>query len=206
MWYILFFLGAYLIGNINPAIIISKRTKGLDIRNINSKNAGTSNVTMTIGWRWGITVLLLDMLKGFTPALIARLVFPDNDIYWFTAGLGAILGHIYPMFHGFKGGKGSATFGGMLFATTPIFATIMLATYILILFVTDYIALSTLFVSVVTPIVLYFLNMHLYSILLMVVFALVSFYKHRENYGRILRGDEVGIRKFNRNKDRIRVK
>jgi glycerol-3-phosphate acyltransferase PlsY len=205
MVYIILFVVAYFVGNINPAIIISKRTKNVDIRHINSKNAGTSNVTMSIGWKWGILVLILDILKGFTPVLIVRLIYPEQDALWFITGLGAIVGHIYPVFHGFKGGKGSATFGGVLFATMTVYGFIMLAVYILILYVTDYIALSTLFVSVFTPIYMILIDMHLYSILAMSIFTVISFIKHAENYRRILKGEEVGIRKFNRNKDKIRV-
>ncbi len=205
MYYAIAFVVSYLIGNINPAIHIGRWRRNIDIRQINSKNAGTSNAVMTIGWRWGILVLLLDMLKGFVPALAAKLLFPDNDILWFTAGLGAILGHIYPVFHGFKGGKGSATFGGVLFGTVPLYAAGLLAVYILVLVITDYIALSTLVAIIATPIALYLMDYHLASILLMSVFSAISFYKHTENYKRLLKGEEVGIRKFSRNKDRLRV-
>lgn len=205
MEYIILFVLAYLIGNISPAIIIGKKTRNIDIRHINSKNAGTSNVTMSIGWRWGMLVLFLDIMKGLLPVLIVRLFYPEQDALWFITGLGAIVGHIYPVFYGFKGGKGSATFGGVLFATVPVYGFIMLAVYVLILFTTDYIALSTLFVSLVTPIFLYVMEMHVYSIVAMTIFAGISFIKHRENYYRILKGEEVGIRKFTKNKDKIRV-
>ena len=206
MWYVLFFVGAYLIGNINPAIIVARKTKNIDIRSINSKNAGTSNAVMTIGWRWGMFVLFMDMLKGFVPALIARLIFPDNDVYWYVAGFGAIIGHIYPVFLGFHGGKGTATFGGVLFATVPVVAAILFVSTALILLISDYIAVATLIVTVATPIILYFLGVETASLIIMIVFVILSFYKHRENYLRLVRGQEVGLRKFYRNKDKIRVK
>ena len=205
MIYAVVFILSYLIGNINPAIHVAKWRRGVDIRKVNSLNAGTSNVAMTVGYRWGITVGLLDIFKGLLPVLIVRLLSPGNDILWFLSGLAVILGHVYPAFHGFKGGKGSATFGGVLFATMPLFAFVLLIVYFLIMYVTDYIALSTLFATIVTPIAMYFFDFHWISICLMLVFTVISFKKHYVNYRRILKGDEVGIRKFNRNKDKIRV-
>ncbi|QMS84394.1 glycerol-3-phosphate 1-O-acyltransferase PlsY [Candidatus Xianfuyuplasma coldseepsis] len=205
MIYALLFLASYLVGHINPAILVSRWRRGIDIREINSKNAGTSNVTMTIGYRWGIFVLLMDILKGLVPALIVRLVYPENDILWFVSGLGAILGHIYPVLYQFKGGKGTATFGGVLFATVPLYAVGLLLLFALVLYLTDYIALSTLVAIVLTPIVLYLMGFHWISVLLMLVFSFISFSKHFENYRRIWNKEEVGLRKFHRNKDQIRV-
>lgn len=205
MNYVIIILVSYLIGNINPAILVSKHTKGIDIREINSKNAGTSNVTMTIGYRWGLFVAIMDILKGLIPVLIVRLIFPDNNILWFLSGASAIMGHIFPYYYNFKGGKGTATFGGVLIATMPLFALIMFILFFLILYITDYIALSTLAAIIITPFAMSVYDYHLYSILIMLFFATVSFYKHLENYKRILNKKEVGIRKFNRNKDKIRV-
>lgn len=206
MMLVFLFLIGYFIGNINPAIVIAKRLRGIDIRAHNSKNAGTSNVTMTIGWSWGMTVLLIDIAKGLVPALVVRILFPDINLYWFVIGFGSIIGHIYPVFYGFQGGKGSATYGGVLFAVMPIYAAIMFVMYVLILLVFDYIVLSTVFVIVLTPIVTYFMGFHWGSVLIMTLFMALSLYKHRENLHRLWKKEEVGIRKFHRNKDKIRVK
>jgi glycerol-3-phosphate acyltransferase PlsY len=194
-----------MIGHINPAMLVGKYRRGIDIRTVNSKNAGTSNITMTVGYRWGLVVLLSDILKGFLPVLIIRLVYPDNDILWFTAGLGAIIGHVYPILYGFRGGKGSATFGGVLFATVPIFAAVLLLVFIAVLYITDYIALSTLTAIVVTPIYLVIMQFDYVSVFLMTLFSIISFKKHWENFYRIYKKEEVGFRKFNKNKDQIRV-
>lgn len=205
MIYLLFGIMAYLFGNISPSILVGKVTKGIDIREINSKNAGTSNVTMTIGWRWGIFVLLMDMLKGFIPVLMVRLLYPQMELLWFFTGFAVIMGHIYPVFYSFKGGKGSATYGGTLFAITPLYAFIMLIAYFVILLIFDYIVLSTLAVSIVTPIVYYFMGFKIESIIFLILFAIVSIVKHKENYLRLFKGEEVGLRKFNKHKDKIRV-
>lgn len=206
MTYIALFIIGYMIGHINPAMLVGKYRRGIDIRQVNSKNAGTSNVTMTVGYRWGMVVLFLDILKGFLPAFIVRLIYPDNDILWFTIGLGTIIGHIYPVLYGFRGGKGSATFGGVLFATVPLYGFILLLVYIAVLYITDYIALSTLVAIVVTPIYLLIMNFHYISVILMLIFSIISFQKHWENFYRIYKKEEVGFRKFNKHKDQIRVK
>lgn len=204
MEYVFIILLSYLIGNINPAIIVSRRLKGIDIRDINSKNAGTSNVTMSFGARWGIVVLVSDILKGLIPVLIVRIIYPNNDILWFLSGLSVIMGHIFPYYHGFKGGKGTATFGGVLFATMPFYAFIMFFIFIAVLYLTDYIALSTLVAVVVTPFVMYFYDYSAISILFMSLFAFISFYKHLENFKRIVRKKELGISKMGEYKEKLR--
>jgi glycerol-3-phosphate acyltransferase PlsY len=203
---ILIALLSYGVGNINPAILIGKLTRGIDIREYNSKNAGTSNVVMTVGYRWGIFSGIIDILKGFIPVLIIRLIFPENDIYWLFGGFSAIMGHIYPLYYKFKGGKGTATFGGVLFAINPLLALGLLIVFIIVLYYTDYIALSTLSAIVITPIAMYFLGFYYMSIFIITIYSLVSFYKHFENYKRIYKGEELGLRRFNRNKDKVRAK
>lgn len=196
MEYILVFVISYLIGNISPAIIVGKKIKGVDIREINSKNAGTSNITMSIGYRWGLFVGITDILKGFIPVMIIKYLFPDNDILWFLGGLAVIVGHVYPVFYKFKAGKGTATFGGVLFAVAPLYAFGLLISFFLILLITDYIALSTLFAIIVTPIALLFMDFSYISVLLMIVYSFISFIKHYINFKRIINKEELGLRRF----------
>ena len=206
MEYFIVIIVSYLIGNINPAILVGKMTKGIDIRELNSKNAGTSNVTMTIGYRWGIFVGVMDVLKGLIPVLIIRFIYPDNDILWVVGGFGAIMGHIYPIYYSFKGGKGTATFGGVLLGIAPLYALGLLVLFFLILYLTDYIALSTLASIVITPFALYFLGFSWISIGIMTLYSAISFKKHFINFKRIYKKEEIGLRKFNKNKDKARVK
>ena len=151
-------------------------------------------------------VLLLDMAKGFLPVLTVKMLYPNFELLWFLTGFAAIIGHVYPIFYSFKGGKGSATYGGMLFALTPYYAFIMLLIYSFILFAFNYVVLSTLFVSVVTPIIYYMFGFEWSSILILLLFVLLSIWKHKENYIRLLNGKEVGLRAFNKHKDKIRIK
>ena len=206
MIYVIAMILAYLFGSINFSIPLGKWLRGIDIREVNSKNAGTSNVAMSLGWRWGIMVLLLDMAKGFLPVLTVKMLYPNFELLWFLTGFAAIIGHVYPIFYSFKGGKGSATYGGMLFALTPYYAFIMLLIYSFILFAFNYVVLSTLFVSVVTPFIYYMFGFEWSSILILLLFVLLSIWKHKENYIRLLNGKEVGLRAFNKHKDKIRIK
>ena len=194
MEYILVILICYLLGSISPAMITGKKLRNIDIRDVNSKNAGTSNIAMTLGLKWGVVVGLSDILKGLIPVVILRLVFPENDVIWTLGGLAAILGHVYPFHMGFKGGKGTATFGGVLLAIAPLFALILAVAFTLTLFLSDYIALATLVVIVLTPIGLFFLDFSLVSIIIISTYSLLSFYKHYPNYKRIYLGQEVGLK------------
>jgi len=203
MNYLLVVVLGYLLGTINPAFLISKFKNKIDIRHVNSKNAGTSNMAITFGLKWGILVGILDILKGFLPVFILKFIFPDNDIIWILGGLSAIIGHLYPFYLGFKGGKGTATFGGLVLGIMPIPALILLLLFFVVLFITDYIALATLFVIIVVPIVMFFLDFSYVSIFLILFYSSISFYKHYPNYKRIYLKEELGLKAaFKKKKDK----
>jgi len=195
MEYIIVIISCYLLGSISPAMIAGKKLRNIDIRDVNSKNAGTSNIAMTLGLKWGIAVGVSDILKGLIPVVILRIIFPENDIIWVVGGISAILGHIYPFHMGFKGGKGTATFGGVLLGIAPVFALVLAVVFTIVLFLSDYIAISTLVVLIVSPLGLYFLDFQITSIILISSYSLLSFYKHYPNYKRILLRQEIGLRK-----------
>lgn len=194
MSYILVIIIFYFIGTINPATLITKKVLGIDIRDVNSKSAGTSNAVMTLGLKYGSLVGILDILKGLVPVLILRLVFPENDIIWFVGGLSAVLGHIYPFHMEFHGGKGTATFGGILLAIAPIYALGLLIIFTVLTFATNYIAVSTLASISIIPIVMVFQPYSNVSIVLVTLFIILSFYKHFNNIIRIYRKQETGIK------------
>ncbi len=194
MIYILVFIVSYFIGVISPATIITKKILGIDIRDVNSKSAGTSNTVMTLGIKYGSLVGLLDLLKGLIPVLVLRILFPENDIIWFVGGLSAVVGHIYPVHMGFHGGKGTATFGGVLIAVAPVYALGLVILFAVLTFLLDYIALSTLVILVIVPVGMYFTNYSYLSIVLVLLFVLLSIHKHTINFKRIYKREEVGIR------------
>lgn len=194
MDYLIIIISCYVLGTINPAYIIGKLFHKVDIRQLNSQNAGTSNVWQTFGKRKGIAVGVFDILKGAVPIIVLRILFPDNDVFWVLGGLSAMIGHIYPFYLKFHGGKGTATFGGVVFGLLPIPSIILLVLFFVILWLTDYIALSTLFVVVAVPIIMYFYDYETASILLIAFFSFISIYKHYPNYLRIWKKEEVGFK------------
>lgn len=194
MEYLLIIALSYLIGAVNPAHLITKHRKKIDIRDVNSKNAGTSNVAMTLGLRWGIVVGVIDLLKGLLPVLIVRLLFPDNDILWALSGLSTILGHVYPFHMGFKGGKGTATFGGVCFSLLPIITIGLFIGFFIVLIISDYIVVPTVIGIVAIPIIMYFNHFSLVAIGLIVTYTILSLYKHFPNIIRLLKRQEVGLK------------
>jgi glycerol-3-phosphate acyltransferase PlsY len=194
MNYIIVILISYAIGSISPARIITHKVLGIDIRNVNSKSAGTSNAVMTLGFKYGALVGFLDLIKGLIPVLIVKLIFPNNDIIWFVSGLFIVLGHIYPIYMGFHGGKGTASLGGVLFAIAPIPTLILVVIFTVLTIVTDYIALSTVIMVSTVPIYMFFSDYSYVSIGIVLFIVFISFYKHFPNLKRIMKGQEVGLK------------
>ena len=194
MSYIIVIVILYFIGSISPSKIITKKVLGVDIREVNSKSAGTSNAVMTLGVKYGSLVGLLDLIKGLVPVLILRIIFPDNDIIWFVGGLSAVVGHIYPIHMGFHGGKGTATFGGVLLAVAPVYALILIVLFAILTVVLDYIAVSTLIVIILVPIGMYFDDYSYISIVLVILYVFLSFHKHFINFKRIYKREEIGLK------------
>ena len=137
-WLFLFCTAAYLFGNINFSIILSKFKLKNDIRSSGSGNPGATNMLRKFGFKWGLAVLLLDMAKGALPALVGFLVFKltadtksagiaAGRIALYSCGLAAVLGHCFPVFYKFKGGKGVATTVGVFAVANPILAFVALA-------------------------------------------------------------------------------
>lgn len=194
MNYLIVMIILYLIGAISPAMIITQKVLGIDIRDVNSKNAGTSNAVITIGVKYGSLVGMLDLLKGLLPVLILKLLFPDNEIIWFVGGLSAVIGHIFPFHMGFQGGKGTATFGGLILAISPLYALGFIIIFIILTVVIDYIAISTIVVITTIPIGMYLQDYSYISITLVSLYVLLSYYKHINNYIRIYKREELGLK------------
>jgi len=122
---LIFLVAAYLLGSLNPAIIITKLVKGVDIRTLGTHNPGTSNVRRNLGVGWGILVLVLDIAKGLIPVIVAKQIcFPENNFSHFSAliliSIAAITGHCKPLWYNFRGGGGIATSIGILLYFIPV--------------------------------------------------------------------------------------
>lgn len=193
MRYILCFLIGYVLGTVNYAYIIG-RIKGFDIRTKGSTNAGASNATVTMGWKIGVIVGLCDILKAFASVIIVKFIFPELEFAGVIAGVSCILGHIFPFYLNFRGGKGFASYLGMILALDWRFFLIIGVSIIIITVVTDYIALATLTTVVVYPLYLIFTRIEIIVLLIVTVASIVMIFKHISNIKKIISGQEIGLR------------
>ncbi|KQS63387.1 glycerol-3-phosphate acyltransferase [Rhizobium sp. Leaf371] len=183
-------LFGYLLGSI-PFGLILTRAAGLgDVRKIGSGNIGATNVLRTGNKKLAAATLLLDALKGTLAAAAAAYVFgPDAGI---AAGFGAFLGHLFPVWLGFKGGKGIATYIGVLLGLAPLVVLVFAACWLIVAKVTRYSSLSALVATVVVPIVLLVAGYGRIG-LLFVVLSVITWIKHRPNIERLIAGTEGRI-------------
>lgn len=188
----------YFLGCLNMAYLIVK-TKGEDIRDIGSHNAGASNVYISIGKGYGVLVGALDILKGFLAVELVALLFPDHALLSVLAGIFAVLGHIFPFWMKFRGGKGLATFMGLLLGMDWRYFVAMGILLIAILLITDYIGLGTIAVSTVMPVLLTIQKAEPTVIALFIPLGIVIFCKHIINIRNIINHTEIGFLRKNKN-------
>lgn len=201
---------SYLVGAIPTSIIVSKAVKGIDIRQHGSGNAGGTNVMRVLGWKHGVMVIILDALKGVLAVIVvARLhygglpfanvsPFDDFTLVQIIAGISAVVGHIWTVFAGFKGGKGIATALGMLLMIVTIDMLIAVGVFLIVVTISRYVSLGSVLAAVTVPTAMFFRENVLhdsitsYNTLLPFVIAvsLLVIYTHRKNVVRILNGTE----------------
>lgn len=192
MDYVLFAVIAYVLGSIPSALVVGKVGYNLDIREHGSGNLGATNSFRVMGMKAGIIVTVFDILKGTISTLIPLIPFFNADVYPLVIGLFAVLGHTYPLFARFKGGKAVATSGGIILGVSPLLFIAVIGTFMLTLYLSKYVSLS----SMVTGIVSIFVSIFLKDIgLLIVVSALTIFvfYRHTDNIKRIKNKTEPKI-------------
>ncbi|WP_300278262.1 glycerol-3-phosphate 1-O-acyltransferase PlsY [Peptacetobacter sp.] len=191
--YIVIAIIAYLLGNISTSYIIAKRVAGIDIRTKGSGNAGSTNVLRTLGKKAGVMTFLGDVLKGMIAVLIAYIIAKLVNIDIITAKYIAVVfvvaGHNWPVFLGFRGGKGVATSLGAMLAVNPIAALSCLGVFIVIVLITKYISLGSVLGIACSPIFMYLMKKN--EGIPVTIFLVISvIYTHRENIKRILNGTE----------------
>ena len=168
-----------------------------DIREIGSGNAGASNVTSELGWKYGILTGFADVLKAYIPTQIVLYIFPGAyqplDLIALT-GTGAVLGHIYPFFLDFRGGKGVACYIGMLLAIDWKIGVATIIGLIFITIITDYVAVGSIALYIIIPLLAYYSNHSDVVIGCAMVLLVVGMIKHWINVQRILSGSETGLR------------
>ncbi len=207
---------SYCIGSIMFAVIISKKVYGKDIRTLGSKNPGTSNMSRNFGKKGGLTTFAGDMLKGTVAVLVCTLMaehlFDLPDIYvkicTYLASMCALAGHVFPVFYGFKGGKGVATGVGCIFAINPILAPILIGLFGLGLYITGYFSIGSIVGTVAFPILQVVFSMtfqdplHPLDIVMSLVLTGVVLFMHRANFVRLAKGTETRMSFKNKNKDK----
>lgn len=201
---------SYLVGSIPTSIIVSKAVKGIDIREHGSGNAGGTNVMRVLGWKHGVFVIILDALKGvLAVVVVARLhygglpfanvsPFDDFTLVQIIAGISAVIGHIWTVFAGFKGGKGIATALGMLLMIVTIDMLIAVGIFLIVVTISRYVSLGSIVAAISVPTAMIFRENVLhdtivgYNTLLpfVIAVALLVIYTHRKNVVRILNGTE----------------
>lgn len=183
----------YAFGCIQTAYILSKTIGKMDIREHGSGNAGASNITAIMGWKYGFIVGLVDILKGVFAVLVVKWIYPAHPDLAYLSGIMAIIGHIFPFFMKFRGGKGVATLVGMMFGLNwklgIIFAFLVAVPALL----TDYIVVGSFTSFVALPIVTYISGYPIVFTLVSVCLTILCFYLHRANIQRIINKEELKI-------------
>ena len=183
----------YLIGSINLSYFIA-RAKGFDIREHGSGNAGASNVIITVGKKAGAFVALFDIFKAYLAVRLMQIIFSSLFLVGAITAVAAILGHIFPFYMGFKGGKGFASLGGSILALDYRIFLIFLIMAIFVVFITNYVCIGPVFVSSVFPLVYGYVYRDkggIYACVILLIATAAIVYRHMENFRRIKEGNEL---------------
>ncbi|HEY4785803.1 MAG TPA: glycerol-3-phosphate 1-O-acyltransferase PlsY [Bacteroidales bacterium] len=191
------FICAYLLGSVPSAVWFGKLLFGVDVRELGSKNAGATNTVRVLGWKAGLPVLIVDILKGFLAVNLARIstYFTGTENFvelQLVLGGFAVLGHIYPVFAGFRGGKGVACLFGIILAIAPLPTLIALGIFLVTLLTTKYVSLSSIISGSTFPFLIMFVfkttiqSLIIFSLIVAVLLILT----HQKNIERLIRKEE----------------
>ncbi len=198
IWNVVILFAAYLLGSIPNAVWIGRLFFNTDVRNHGSKNAGSTNTIRVLGYKAGIPVLLLDIFKGFLAVKMIYLTFyyipatGDYINFQLLLGLAVIIGHIFPVFANFRGGKGVATLIGVILAIDPVSMLICIGVFMVTLIITKYVSLSSMIAGLSFPVlVIVVFNTTTSSLVIfsLIVFVLLLF-THQKNIERLVRNQE----------------
>ncbi|MDD3174396.1 MAG: glycerol-3-phosphate 1-O-acyltransferase PlsY [Herbinix sp.] len=194
---ILCLIFGYLFGCFSTGYVVGKLNK-VDIRKYGSGNVGTTNALRTLGAKAGAITLLGDAIKAVIPIILVRLVlfskYDNVELLALYTGLGVVIGHNYPVWLKFKGGKGIAATGGAMAAFDPLIIPVGLPLFVLIVAVTRYVSLGSLFIAILFPIWILIRNPgQIHMLIVALVFMILAFIKHRSNIKRLLNGTENKI-------------
>ncbi len=203
---ILIVIASYLLGAFPTGFVVYKLRKGGDIRNQGSGNVGGTNVTRTVGTSFGIITIITDIIKGFLPVLAVYFLYPEDLILLTIAIAAVILGHDYPVFLRFKGGKGiSSSYGVIIglcsfpFANNSIWlrilpAIIILAIWLIIFFTLKIVSVASLSAAIAVPLSFYFTRYPLFIVIAAILLFVLTFIAHRDNIKRLIKREEKKLK------------
>lgn len=201
------FVLAYLIGSIPTAVWVSKKFYGVDIRELGSGNAGATNTFRVLGSKAGSGVMFVDMLKGFLAvklSLLSQYSWTSEAITNLQVflGLAAVIGHIFPIWADFRGGKGIATLFGMILSIQPLVAVSLVGVFLVMLYITRYVSLSSISASIAFPLLILFIfrQPELTYRLFAIATACLVVLTHYKNINRLLQGSENKVPSFRKRK------
>lgn len=189
-------ISAYLVGSFPTSFILAKTLKGVDIRQVGSKNAGATNVLRTVGKIPALITLIVDIFKGVLVVTVVANFFYrfeqylDYEFYRALLALTVVCGHMWPVFLRFKGGKGIATTLGIMAVLTPKAFVVSLGAWLIVFFITNYVSLASIVLVISIPIFSAVFNKSFSIILLTSIICILTTYKHKENIKRLLKGEE----------------
>ncbi len=194
---------SYLAGSFPTSIILGKITKGIDIRDFGSGNAGATNAFRELGWKVGLITAIIDVFKGFASTYwISQLGSGDATIMMLLAGIFAILGHTFTIFAGFRGGKGVATATGMLIALFPSALPFCIIVFILVVIVSGQVAVGSILASITLPIAIFVMStisnieIHPYLFYFSLIIPIFIIFTHRSNIKKLIDGTEEPMEKL----------
>jgi len=201
---ILVFVLAYLLGSIPAAVWIGKRFHNIDVRQHGSGNAGATNVIRVLGWKTGIPVMVIDVAKSWLATMLPvffNLAEPDSALLTnmqIMTGVTAIIGHIFPVFAGFRGGKGVACIFGALLALHPLLTLCCFGVFLAVLLITGIVSASSMSAGIAFPVFLFLLfdTPSLIFKIFSIFVAVILLITHRKNIGRLIRGEESKLIKW----------
>lgn len=203
MRYLMVILIGYLIGSSSMSYYLG-RLNNINVFKSGTGNLGASNMVLIMGWKAGIMVALHDILKAYIAIVIVRYLFTDLPYVAELAGVACVIGHIFPFYLKFKGGKGFASYIGMTIALDWQFAIALIILCVILTLITDYVVSATFATIIAVPVYIGLFNNNLIAFCILSMATLIMFYKHSENITRLRNGTEIGLRIANNGEHRVK--
>ncbi len=189
--YVITIVVSYFLGCLHPAYFFGKMTKNLDIRQHGTNNSGTSNATIVLGFKYGILTFLCDFLKGTAAVLITKYFIADTSVFLYTAFISAFLGHLFPFYLKFKGGKGLAVTLGASLGIIPLLCLVLLFALVVVSVITQYLVAGTVTVSILVAVYAgYVYGLISAPFFMALAVCLLMIYMHKSNYVKMARHEE----------------